>query len=242
MDRTVDYDGMATDYASHRRANPAVLEAILSTADVHQGSRVLEVGCGAGNYIAAIRSRTGCQTWGVDPSEEMLAEARTRATGALFAWGRAERLGFEDASLDLVFSVDVVHHIDDREAYHAEAHRVLRPGGLLCTVTDNEWIIRNRMPLSGYFPDTVERELARYPREGDLMREMTWAGFEEVRGGTVEHHYDLTDVAPYRDRAFSALHQISDEALERGVRRMELDLELGPIPCVARYLMLWGRR
>jgi SAM-dependent methyltransferase len=238
----MDYDRMAADYASHRVANPVVLEAILSGSSIHQGSRVLEVGCGTGNYVSTIRSRTGCKAWGVDPSEEMLAEARTIGSGVMFAWGQGEGLRFEDASMDLVFSVDVVHHLKDREAYLSEAHRVLRPGGLLCTVTDNEWIIRNRIPLSGYFPDTVERELARYPKEADLRREMTWAGFEEVRGETVEHLYELTDLSPYRDRAFSSLHLISDKALARGVRRMELDLELGPIPCVARYLLLWGRR
>jgi ubiquinone/menaquinone biosynthesis C-methylase UbiE len=238
----IEYGSLASVYALTRKACPPVLDRLLLVSGTVAGSRVLEVGCGTGNYISTIQARTGCKAWGVDPSQEMLFEARSRVPGVMFAWGSGESLRFEDSSLDLVFSVDVIHHVGDREAYHAEAYRVIRPGGLLCTVTDNEWIIRNRVPLSGYFPDTVEGELERYPKEAELRREMTWAGFEGVRGETVEHLYELTDVSPYRERAFSCLHLISDEALARGVRRMELDLELGPIPCVARYLLLWGSR
>ncbi|MER3438994.1 MAG: hypothetical protein C4346_16180 [Chloroflexota bacterium] len=51
--------------------------------------------------------------------------------------GRAEVLPFKAQSFDLVFSVDVVHHISDRLAAFREARRVLRPRGWCCTVTDS---------------------------------------------------------------------------------------------------------
>ncbi|OFX26719.1 MAG: hypothetical protein A2Z07_02230 [Armatimonadetes bacterium RBG_16_67_12] len=47
-------------------------------------------------------------------------------------------------------------------------------------------------------------------------------------------------VHPYRDRAFSSLHLIPQEAFARGLARMEQDLREGPIHCVSRYLLLWG--
>jgi SAM-dependent methyltransferase len=238
----MDYDDLADDYASFRSAIPTVRDLLVQGSGIDRRARVLEVGCGTGNYISAIQTASGCRAWGVDPSEQMLARARATAPRINFAWGRGEGLRFDDGFFDLVFSVDTIHHMDKREEYFAEAFRVLRPGGMLCTVTDNEAIIRARIPLSSYFPDTVERELSRYPAETELRRDMSWAGFQDVRGEVVEHHYDLDDVEPYRKRAFSSLHLISDEALARGVRRMELDMELGPIPCVARYLLLWGRR
>ena len=238
----LDYDKLAADYKGHRKTNPEVLRAILAFIELSPATRVLEVGSGTGNYISSIQSSTECQAWGVDPSEEMLSIARSSSQRVNYAWGRGESLRFEDSFFDLVFSVDVIHHIDGREKYHREAHRVLRPGGLMCTVTDNDWIIQNRIPLSAYFPDTIGPELERYPNEGELRDGMAWVGFRDLHRELVEHHYELDNLNPYRTRAFSSLHLIPDEAWERGLRRMELDLEIGPLPCVARYLLLWGRR
>ena len=238
----MDYDGMAEEYASYRIAIPAVLQSLLRSADLGPSSRVLEVGCGNGNYILGIRGRTGAECWGLDPSEEMLSFLGRASKGVRTVKGIAEHMDIPDEQFDLVFSVDVIHHLDDRLAYFMEAVRVLRPRGLLCTVTDSEEIIRQRVPLSKYFPESVEPELARYPGIGRLEREMTEAGLRELRSEEVRWPYDMTDPSPYRARAFSALLLISDEALERGLARMEADLERGPIPCHARYLLLWGRR
>ncbi len=93
---------------------------------------------------------------------------------------------------DLVFSVDVIHHVSDKAAFYREAARVLQPGGHACTVTDSEEIIRRREVLSGYFPETVEVELARYPRLADLEGWMAEAGLVESGHrpgrGTVRNH------------------------------------------------------
>jgi len=143
---------------------------------------------------------------------------------------------------DLLFSVDVIHHVGDRSAYFWEAYRVLRAGGQVCTVTDSEWIIRHRQPLTIYFPETVDAELDRYPRIAQLREFMERAGFGEIVETTVELPYQLTYIQAYRDKAFSSLHLIPDAAFQRGIQRMEGDLCRGPIPCVSRYLLLWARK
>jgi hypothetical protein len=69
---------------------------------------------------------------------------------------------------------------------------------------------------------------------------MAQAGFREVVEQTVEAQYELVDSQAYRAKAFSALHLISEEAFQRGLERLEKDLQLGPVPGVLRYLLLWG--
>ncbi len=234
----IDYDALAAEYARHRRVHPEVLRRL--AAGVTRATRALEVGCGTGNYIAALRAATGCAGRGVDPSERMLARARQNASGAWFAAGRAERLGVADGAFDLLFSVDVIHHVTDRAAAFAEARRALAPGGRVCTATDSEWIIRNRVPLSRYFPDTIEPELARYPRDGELRALMARAGFEGIGEETVAFNYELSDSGPYRDKAYSALHLISEAAFQRGLQALEADLRQGPVRCVSRYVLVWG--
>ena len=236
----IDYDQIAAEYARHRQVHPEVLRALAGA--VQPTSRVLEIGCGTGNYIHALHAHCGCTCWGIDPSREMLAVARSRGGSVQFSQGSAEAIDLPPTSFDLVFSVDVIHHVTDRPAYYNQARRVLAPGGRICTVTDSAWIIRHRQPLSTYFPETVEPELARYPRISSLCEMMSQAGFVEIEETSVESSYALDDIQIYRDKAFSALHLISDEDWARGIARMEADLEKGPLPCVARYTLLWGTK
>jgi len=238
--RAFDYNAMAASYAQHRQVHPGVLDELCQAATPM--SQVLEVGCGTGNYILALQSSVGCACWGIDASEEMLAQARARSTAVQFRLGRAECLEFEAASFDLVFTVDVIHHVGDRPAYLSQAQRVLRPRGRICTATDSEWIIRHRRPLAAYFPETIEVELARYPRIADLKAMMEEAGFREIDEHMVELPYLLTDIQAYREKTFSTLHLIPEGAFRRGIEQMERDLSRGPIPCVSRYTMVWGKK
>jgi SAM-dependent methyltransferase len=234
---TIDYDQAAADYASNRGIFPPILDALAYAAA--RAERVLEVGCGSGNYAGALQSAIPAQVVGCDPSNGMLAHAR-RSLDAICA-ARGEALPFAAGTFDLVFTVDVIHHIRDVAPYFRESHRVLRPGGNIGTATDSERIIATRQPLAVYWPETVEVELRRYHRVEDLRGWMETAGFRELREEPVEHGYLLTDLQPYRDRAYSTLRLIPEEAWRRGLARLEADMARGPVMCVARYVLLWGQ-
>jgi ubiquinone/menaquinone biosynthesis C-methylase UbiE len=237
---SMDYDSMAAEYARHRRVHPGVLSALLEGDLVGAASSVLEVGCGTGNYVIALQEQSGCSGWGVDPSEQMLKQACARNRRIRFSLGQAEQLAFPDATFDLVFSVDVIHHVAGREDFFGEAFRVLKSGGRLCTVTDSEDIIRRREPLANFFPETVEPELARYPKIADLRAMMTRTGFLQADEARVEFTSTVTDIATYRDKAFSSLYLISQADFERDLRRLEEAMNAGPVQWVSRYLLLWG--
>jgi ubiquinone/menaquinone biosynthesis C-methylase UbiE len=238
----VRYDLAAGEYAAHRRIHSGVFRVLCKRGRLGAESTVLEVGCGTGNYISALAGRTSCAAWGLDPSPGMLAHAHGRAERVTWLLGRAEQLGFAGQAFTLVFSVDVIHHVADKASYYYEAARVLRPGGQVCTITDSEEIIRRREVLSGYFPETVEIELARYPRIGQLEAWMAAAGLVEPVVVTVEEPYEVTSAQAFRDKAYSSLHLISEEAWQAGLERLERDLARGPIRGASRYACLWGRK
>ena len=156
------------EYARFRQIHRPALAALIAGAGIQRRSSVLEAGCGTGNYISALQAETGCIAYGIDPSDEMLGKARSRGAKVNWICVPAEQTGFVNGQFDFVFSVDAVHHFRDRSQAFHETARLLSLGGLFAIVTDSEEIIRNRTPLSVYWPETIEIELARYPRTDTL--------------------------------------------------------------------------
>jgi ubiquinone/menaquinone biosynthesis C-methylase UbiE len=66
----IEYDSAAEVYSRHRGVSPPVPERLLN--GLPPDCRILDVGCGTGNYLSAIAEHAGCQLWGVEPSEQML--------------------------------------------------------------------------------------------------------------------------------------------------------------------------
>jgi SAM-dependent methyltransferase len=236
------YQALADDYARYRRVHPGVLQHLHEAARREEASDLLEIGCGTGNYLEALSLTGGLQVAGIDPSSAMLAQLHVRMPEAMATVGRGEDIPFPAESFDVLYSVDVIHHLGDRDAYFAEAVRVLRPGGWICTVTDSEEDIAARVPLSSHFPETVEHELRRYPSIPTLRDEMERAGFAALREEHVDVRYPLVDSTAYRNRAYSSLHLITDAEHARGVEQMERDLAHGPIEARSLYTLLWGRK
>ncbi|HEX6562955.1 MAG TPA: class I SAM-dependent methyltransferase [Chthoniobacterales bacterium] len=232
----------ASDYAKLRQVHRPLLAALISGSAIDSGSKVLELGCGTGHYLCAMQSQTGCSAWGIDPSREMLSQASTRAPGIIWKWATAENTALTSVQFDFIFSVDAIHHFQDRARAFSEIDRLLSDKGTVCIATDSEEIIRNRKPLSTYWPETINLELARYPRIDTLDVELRRAGLHSLRQEEVSTTGWLRDLSSYRAKAFSALRLLSKDTYERGLLRLEADLAKGPILFVSRYFLLWAKR
>ena len=107
----------------------------LLLAEARPGERVLDLGCGAGRFVAALRG-SGADPVGVELAEAALERARRTAPGADLRLVEPDgSLPLEHASVDLVWCSEVLEHVADTAQLLLEARRVLRPGGrLLATV------------------------------------------------------------------------------------------------------------
>ena len=110
---------------------PPVLDTIAA-----RHSKLLEVGCGQGTDALQIcrTLKPGSTYLGIDYSSGSIASARSaiHEAGPLsvmpaFEQGDACSLPFGDGSFDAVYSMGVLHHIDDTDKAIAEVFRVLRP-------------------------------------------------------------------------------------------------------------------
>jgi len=129
------FDPFDTDRFGNLDANVSFLEA----EGLLGGSlRVLEIGSGRGTLLALLRAR-GVDAVGIEPNAGLAIDAVRREPPAPVARMSGDRLGFADATFDLVVSFDVFEHIADSDAHLTEVRRVLRTGGIYALQTPNKW-------------------------------------------------------------------------------------------------------
>jgi ubiquinone/menaquinone biosynthesis C-methylase UbiE len=120
-------------YDAPPAATPYPLEYCYHLLGDVRGRRVVDFGCGSGANTVLLANR-GAEVWGVDISEDLIRLARRRlavngrAGGAQFVVGSAHDLPFPDGSVDVLFGIAILHHLN-LDQVGTEVHRVLRPGG-----------------------------------------------------------------------------------------------------------------
>jgi ubiquinone/menaquinone biosynthesis C-methylase UbiE len=118
------------------RTNQRMAQRAIELLDVQPSERVLEVGFGPGVGIALL-ARSASAGWvaGIDPSAEMVGQARARNADAIGAGrvelrqGSVERLPFENATFDKAMAINSMQVWSDAVGGLREIHRVLKPGG-----------------------------------------------------------------------------------------------------------------
>ena len=128
-------------------------EALILSAGVQPGQRVLDVGCGPGALTAALVELLGGElVAAVDPSEPFAEACASRLPGIGVTIAAAEALPFSEGSFDAVLSQLVVNFMSDAGAGVREMRRVTRPGG---TVAAAVWDYAGEMTLLRRFWDAA---------------------------------------------------------------------------------------
>jgi ubiquinone/menaquinone biosynthesis C-methylase UbiE len=150
-------------------------DAFVAQAELAEGLRVLEIGCGTGNVTTRVkRAAPAAEVIGTDPDPHALARAQRKVSGLAgvrFERAYAQELPFADGEFDRVLSSMMLHHLDDevKAAAAVEMYRVLRPGGIVHIVdmggamTAHDGFMARRMlrnpHIAGSLGDAIPRLL-----------------------------------------------------------------------------------
>jgi len=146
------------------------------------GDLVLDVGCANGAHTLKAAARVK-RVIGMDYDVRQLrvAAATARRCGLgnlhLFAWDLVRPFPFAGDAFDAVLFLDVIEHLEARQAVLGEIRRVLRPGGrLLVSGPNRESRWRERLRGAGLFAYQDEDHKIEYS-SAEFLDELEAAGF-----------------------------------------------------------------
>jgi SAM-dependent methyltransferase len=215
------------------RGRRAAILRLLESLRVAPSARVLEVGCGSGLLVQALRDRGFADVVGIDNSAAAVRAAEARGLGERVAQQDAGKLSFGDERFDVVIASDVLEHLlDDRSAL-VEWRRILAPGGRLVVFVpafDFLWSAH----------DVANHHFRRYSRS-QLQSVAERSGFDVLRIGywntalffpilamrmlmrvrvdnrALEHEGDFLELPAVVNASVRALFSVENALLGRGV-------------------------
>ena len=131
---------------SHRSTNDKVLELVLPL--IKSGIRLADIGAGEGFFSQLlgehIRTRLGLHPRDVITACDIFPEYFRYPAVQCEKISSDGRLPYDDASIDIACSLEVVEHVEDQFAFARELHRILKPGGLAIISTPNVLNVNSR--------------------------------------------------------------------------------------------------
>jgi SAM-dependent methyltransferase len=143
----------------------------------HIRPRVLEVGCGLGDFLVEARA-AGFDIQGVDFSASAVAVANRTLGEEIARSGRLEDLNIPDGSLDIVVLADLIEHVRDPAQLIDQVRRMVKPGGVVFVATPSLDSLSAR--LMGRFWVEFKLEHLFYFDPRTIARLLGRAGFENI--------------------------------------------------------------
>jgi ubiquinone/menaquinone biosynthesis C-methylase UbiE len=220
-----DFGRLAPLYDQLRPADDnwwELFELLVREGDL-RGRRVLDAGGGTGLLAAALAERALCRVWLVDPSAEMLEQARARVPpGVGLKQGRAEELPFKDGWFERAVARCSVH-LWERPCAFAEVRRAAER----FVVATFDPVHFADFWLNRYFPSMGEIDRARFPDGPALERELRDAGFLEVRLVRLTQQREVLReeaLARIEGRHISTFDLLDEDELREGTERARREL------------------
>ena len=123
---------------------------------VPPGSRVLDLGCGNGEFLAYLRDRRQCSGYGIEINDANVLACTTRGVNVVQLNLEEGLALFEDQSFDVVLQIDTLQHLRNAETMLRETARVGKLG-IVAFPNFAHWpnrlsVLRGRMPVTKRLP------------------------------------------------------------------------------------------
>lgn len=209
----VKYDKIGTGYNSTRQADPYLADRLLYHLQPKKDRLYLDIGCGTGNYTIILANK-GFNFVGVEPSEKMLNEAKSRHQDINWLEGSAEKIPAEDKTFDGIIGTLTIHHWTDLKKAFTEITRVLSDSGRLVLFTSTPEQMKGYW-LNHYFPKMLRSSIVQMPLLADIQEAIAQTELEIT---DIEKYFikdDLQDCFLYVGKNYPNLY--FNETIRHGI-------------------------
>ena len=242
----IDYQETSKDLATriniHEKFGGRDIDQwMLEILQPSKGSRILDVGCGAGKQLRAFHEYLSgeCNLTGGDVSAELLGQAQkvNEELGEPFSLVELDfnkRFLFEDDLFDLVSCCFAIYYAQDIPFTIAEMHRVLKPGGRLFTTGP---LPENKQIFYEIIKEATEKPIPPMPGSSRYKSEILSAiqsQFSDVEVHVFENPLTFDEVKPFLDYTRASLSE--DRKLWTGLfqGKEEFEIVMDKIASVAK--------
>jgi 2-polyprenyl-3-methyl-5-hydroxy-6-metoxy-1,4-benzoquinol methylase len=161
--------GMSTPFARMLLSLPPIRRVVTHNLGAfmlpfRKNGRLLEVGCGSGEYLRRMRD-CGWDVAGIEPDEEAAQVARDEHGLSVFP-GFIGDAPFPEASFDVIACRHVLEHVSAPLPFLETISRLLKPGGQLIAVTPNALSLGHRVFQGDFYSLDPPRHLVLYTPAG----------------------------------------------------------------------------
>lgn len=189
---------------------------------IPDASRLLEIGAGAG-WQALTLQNAGFQVEAIDLAESTLG-VHARFPVRVYD---GHKLPFADNSFDVIFSSNVLEHIQHIDEMHLEMQRVLKPGGLAIhvlpttawrfwtSISHPVWVLRRLLEIADHHSDNTSENTRkvlltqrarwrylfwpnRHGEQGNSLTELYWFSQRAWRRQFELNNWDIMHMEPVR--------------------------------------------
>jgi ubiquinone/menaquinone biosynthesis C-methylase UbiE len=231
----MDYNKCTDTYDSFRYTRKSIVDFIVAKIKDNNYYSILDFGCGTGNYIYEINNKIqGLCLIGLDPSESMREIACKKNPKVAIIEGNNVSIPLDSNSVEMIFMVNVIHHIDNIEKMFFEFNRVLKKYGNILIITESHRQIQDKTWLS-YFDEAKNIDLERFHDISKIVEKANIIGLDCYEESVIDDiPYDMPIdefIDLINNKVFSILHLISDKSFRSGLQSLKND------SLVERYIL-----
>lgn len=222
----MDYSKQATQYEETRDIEEKVYWILSNTINPQKKDRILDFGCGTGNYLQALYSDYRIPLYGLEKSYKMAEIARNKNPNFDIRIGDHTVIPFPANFFSKIYCTDVIHQINDIESLFKNLYTVAQNNAIFAICTESSEQLYEKY-WNRYFPSILSIDEKRFHNIDILKEKAVVTNWIHYKTFKIEEEFTapITErlINKISKRTLSVLHEIPKQEYDDGLWKMTQD-------------------
>jgi 2-polyprenyl-3-methyl-5-hydroxy-6-metoxy-1,4-benzoquinol methylase len=217
--KSINFNEFASRYDTLRCADDNLIRTLIKDCDIKKTNKILDFGCGTGNYIKKFQEEGFNEISGLDTSEKMREITLEKTNAQIY-----EHIRDINEIFDIILIIDVIHFIKDVYFLAENLYHKCADNGKIIVVTQSHEQIKSRY-YKKFFPTAIDKDLERYHDIDTLTQDFQDGGFSLWKNTPYKKDskriLDSAFLYRVKNKCFSMFELIDENDFNNGVKKFE---------------------